>query len=902
MHRIKNWRRQRLYCLICAILFGILSFRLFYLQCVEGAELTEIALSQSGRLVYDASPRGSILDRYGRVLAQSVSVPEIRLHPSEVPREDLNETILDACTLLVSSGETLSCTLPLTDAANGASDVAFETPELSDFQAALKISSGTSASDAYKALCKKLDIPDSFSVQEALSAAAVLLAAHDQNTVLVNEAGADDVRSLQTAGGERFSCLCLHSGDLAGSYDIELDPDMADSLDARAALDLYKMIEKKFSVACGPGSASLPIARDASTGKLAWETPEIKQLRSDLKLDAAATAQDCFAALIRLYGIPKNTATRSALAVAAVRFESSRQGTPANHSILLAADVSEAAVAAVKRLAGSLPGIRIEQGWVREYPEGTLLSPVLGHIGRITAEQAQTYSALGYDLNTDLVGRDGLEKQYETFLRGVPSVTSVEVDAWGRPVNEQKVSDGEAGQDVLLTIDADIQRVAEESLAQTMKDIQSGRLGHAYPSANVGAAVAIDVRTGEVLCMTSLPNYDPNLFATGTISQADWEVLSPRYFEDGTLFEDTDPTLSRPLVNNAVSTAFPPGSTFKMVVATAGLAEGAIEANEKIEDKGRYMKYSEINAPTCWLYSSTGQTHGFVDMEEALAVSCNYYFYTLGDRLGADAIEKYARKYGMGEKTGIDLPSEAAGSVDSASYYVASLEKKVYNRLKSALPKANDAMLKKTSREMAGDTTLTQVIARLKSLNVTDKTLQYELNDLIQAYRYRPANVLSSAIGQGGHTTTLIQMATYTAQIANGGTRVVPRLFAGTANDTPAAPAPASAGSLGVSQSVLDTIRAGMEKAVSTGTASSVFKNCALSVAGKTGSAQMGGKDACAWFVGYAPANDPQIAVAVVIAQGGQGTYAAPVGRAILEACFDSGTGTPLTRRTGLTP
>ena len=899
MPRRKNWRRKRLQFMICAVLFGILSLRLFHLQCVEGAELTEIALSQSGRLVYNAAPRGNILDRYGRVLARSAGVPEIRLHPSELPREDLNGTILYACTLLVSAGETLSCTLPLAPAANDGPDVAFDTQELSDFQTALGISPGQSASDAFGVLRKKLDVPASFTPQEALSAAAVLLAARDPKTVLVNEATADDVRSLQ-AGSRQFSRLRLEPGDLPGNYDIVLNPDTAETLDARDALGLYNMIEKKHPVACGPGSACLPMVWDALTGKAAWETPEIKRLRNDLGLHAAATASDCLAALVNRYGIPKNTGTRGALAVAAVRLEASRLGTPANHSITLATDVSDTAIAAVERFKEGLPGIRIEQGWVREYPQGTLLSPVLGHIGRITAEHAEAYKALGYDLNADLVGRDGLEKQYEAFLRGVPSVICVDVDAWGRPVNERRLSYGEAGQDIILTIDSDVQRVAEESLAQTMKDIQSGRLGQAYRSANVGAAVAINVHTGEVICMASLPNYDPNLFAAGTISRAAWEALSPRYFEDGTLFESTDPTLSRPLVNNAVSTALPPGSTFKMVVATAGLAEGAIKAGEQIEDQGRYTKYSQVNAPACWLYTSGGGTHGKVDMEEALAVSCNYYFYALGDRLGADAIEKYARKYGMGQKTGIDLPSEAAGSVDSAGYYVASLEKRIYSRLKSALPMLDDASLRRAAREMAGYTSFTQVVKKLKALNVTDKTLQRGLNDLIQAYRYRPANVLSSAIGQGGHTTTLIQMASYTAQIANGGTRVVPRLFAGTAGDMPAAPAPANTGSLGVRQSVLATIRAGMEKAVSYGTASSAFRNCALSVAGKTGSAQMSGKDACAWFVGYAPADDPQIAVAVVIAQGGQGTYAAPVGRAILEACFDRGTGTPLTPRPGL--
>lgn len=900
MPHLRLLRRQRTVFIVCIVLFGVLSLRLFGLQCIEGTEMTELALAQSDRLVYSASARGSILDRYGRVLAKSVSVPQVRLHPSEIARNKLNNTIRDACALLVSSAEPLACTLPLALDPQDNTAIIYYTQELLDFQSSVGVSQQQTADGALHALRAKLKIPSSFSAEEALFAASILLA-ESNRTALVNELKKDDVPKLQAIGAELFGHIMLQPGSLTGCYDIVLDPESGDSLDAATALRLYRALSERVSVCCAPGSTNLPLALDSASGAIVFAAPEIVKLRKDLDLSETASAGACLQELKKRYGIEESN-PESALRVAAVRLESTRLGTPANHSVVLAADVSETTVTALTRSQDSLPGIHIEHGYVRQYPSGVLLSPVLGHIGRIPAEQAQTYSDLGYSLDNDLVGRDGIEKQYEEFLRGVPSVTSVEVDAWGRPTKERTVSAGQAGQDIILTIDADVQSAAENALAQTMKDIQSGRLGNAYKNANVGAAVAMDVRTGQVICMASLPNYDPNLFATGTISKADWEALSPRYYKDGTLFEDTDPTLPRPLVNNAVSTAFPPGSTFKMAVAIAGLTENAISKDETILDLGRYTKYSKTNAPTCWLFSSTGGTHGRVNIVDALAVSCNYFFYELGDRLGADAIEKIARKLGLGEKTGIDLPGEASGSVDSAKYYVDALEQKVYDLLKSALPKLEEDKLVGASRIIAADTTMTQIIAHLKELQVSDTGLQNELNDLIQAYRYRPANVLSSAIGQGGHTTTLIQMASYTAQIANGGTRVVPTLFAGTTNHTPAAPATQVSGKLGVSQSVLDTVKSGMEKAVSSGTASSAFKGCKLSVAGKTGSAQMSGKAACAWFVGYAPADNPQIAVAVLIAQGGQGTYAAPVGRAILEACFEQGTGTALTYSSGLTP
>ncbi|MFZ5975339.1 MAG: hypothetical protein ACOYU3_08020, partial [Bacillota bacterium] len=403
MPQIKTLRRKRLQYFICAALFGILSIRLFCLQCIEGAELTELALAQSDRLVYSANARGSILDRYGNVLARSVSVPEVRLHPSEVDRKKLNQTIQYACSLLVSSGETLSCTLPLSYTSQDS--LVYSTRELSDFMATLGISPEQTAASALQALREKLKIPDSFSDEDALFAASMLLAARNTQTVLVNELESDDISKLQAIGASLFSYLMLEPGSLDGRYDIVLDPDNANALDAATALNLYRALSKNFPVSCLPGSTNLPLIYDASALALAWETPEIKQLRKDLELSATATASDCLQALTKLYDIPKTMGTGDALMVAAVRLESARLGTPANHSILLAADVSEATVAAVTRLQEDMPGILIEQGWLREYPQGTLLSPVLGHIGRITAEQAQTYNQLGYNLDNDLVGR-----------------------------------------------------------------------------------------------------------------------------------------------------------------------------------------------------------------------------------------------------------------------------------------------------------------------------------------------------------------------------------------------------------------------------------------------------------------------------------------------------------------
>ncbi len=899
--RVKLGRRQRYLTIAVAALFGILFLRLFYLQCVEGAELTRLALSQTDRFVYGATTRGSILDRYGRVLARTVRVSEVRLHPAEVSRGGLNRTILNACRLLSASGETLNCTLPLGVADAGAP--VFYTPELSEFQTSLGLTQDDDAAAALTALREKLNIPSNSTPSDALKAAALLLAARDTRTVVINELPAESVQKLQQACGARFSRLMLQAGSTTGHYDVAVDSGAAESLNRRRrAVPAQGNFIGRPEGRLRAGQRA-PAHRAERHGRTGLPDPgdrgPPRGAGSGYRRERPGT---CVRAAVDRFSIPEDTSVHDIIKVAAVRIMSSRLGTPSNYSILLASGVSDQTVADIKRKEDSLPGIRIEQGWAREYPQGTLLSP-LGHIRpHLGRKRAELYAQLGYNINTDLVGRDGLEKQYETYLRGTPSVTRVEVDSWGRPVDEEPVSSGKPGQDILLTVDMDVQRAAEEALDKTMKDIRAGRLGTAYPNAKVGAAVAMDVRTGEVLCMASLPNYDPNLFSTGSISQTDWEKLSPRYFKEGTLFEDPDPTLERPMVNNAVSMAFPPGSTFKMAVAVAGLAEGKITPGEQILDKGRYTKYSTRNAPACWLYSGTGTTHGAVNMEEALAVSCNYYFYTLGDRLGADAIEKYARELGLGQKTGIDLPGESAGSVDSAAYYREALKKKVSAHLQSALPGLSESKADPLSDRLAACTTLTQISNTLRDAGMYDGELSVGLNDLIQAYRYRPANVLSSAIGQGGHTTTLLQMAAYTAQLANNGTRTVPQLFAGTTNGTPGAPRTRTSGTLNVSQSVLNTVRAGMERAVTEGTAASAFRGCKLSVAGKTGSAQMSGKDACAWFVGYAPADDPQIAVAVLIAQGGQGTYAAPVGRAILEACFAQGSGDPILEDSGLTP
>ena len=416
----------------------------------------------------------------------------------------------------------------------------------------------------------------------------------------------------------------------------------------------------------------------------------------------------------------------------------------------------------------------------------------------------------------------------ERFLRGKNSLQKVEISASGKYKNTESI-DGQVGAQVYLTIDAKLQKVAEEALATTIYNIANGKYTDGSSEAQSGAVVAIDVKSGEILAMASYPDYDPNLFVKG-ISNENWKKLN---------------TSTKPMFNRNIMGLYSPGSIFKMVVAVAALEEGAITPSTTYLDEGVYTKYKSPQ-PKCWIWSSSGRTHGEVNVSGAIKTSCNYFFYKVSELIGIDTIEKYTKAFGLGSRTGIELPGEKEGIVAGRTYKEGKLHQEW----------------------LVGET-------------------------------------LSAAIGQSYHSFTPVQIAKYAAILANGGKKVTPHIIKNviTSDGRSLTREEIQAyvsnelnydysneeGHLNISQKTLDAVYEGMESVTGDagGTAYNTFKNFPIKVAGKTGSVQVSGSKADnAWFIGFAPFDDPEIAICALVEHGVHGTYTAPIIVAILEEYF----------------
>ena len=334
-----------------------------------------------------------------------------------------------------------------------------------------------------------------------------------------------------------------------------------------------------------------------------------------------------------------------------------------------------------------LPGIDVTLEPTRDYPNGTLASSVLGYLSPIDTSNEEKYELKGYDASTDLIGVAGIESAFEEQLKGVTGGTTVKVNSKGRVAEELFKLESYPGNNVHLTIDKDLQAVTEKALADNMIGLQNGDYGDKYPNATRGAAVAIEVKTGRILALVSLPNYDPNLFSiSGTLSdEENKEYFSPDLETFGENFitrmglrgvktiddlfpkdangkrQDMYDLYPRSFYNYATQGLIPPGSTFKPMTGIAALESHAVGVTDTIMDYGKFNKYPDVYGsafgPECLEYTTQGYSHGNVNIEKALEVSCNYYFYEVAHRMymngGAniqslDSIAKYAWRFGLG--------------------------------------------------------------------------------------------------------------------------------------------------------------------------------------------------------------------------------------------------------------
>jgi len=463
--------------------------------------------------------------------------------------------------------------------------------------------------------------------------------------------------------------------------------------------------------------------------------------------------------------------------------------------------------------ARNLPGIIYQPVPTRKYPPSELAAHVFGYVGEVTEPQLASDEYRGAEPGA-VVGHSGVEKAFNRYLMGKDGTKEVIVNSLGREIDVWREEPPTEGQRVQLTIDADVQKAAEDGFTASTFN---------------GAAVVLDPRNGEVLAFTSRPAYDPNAFAAG-IDRATWNSLN------------TDEL--KPLQNRAVQGRYSPGSIFKMAVGLAGLEEGIITPDFHVFCPGGQTFYGRYFK--CWKKGG----HGSIDLRHAIEQSCDVYFYTVGNMLGVDRINKWATLFGLGVKSNIDLPNEVTGLVPSTAWKATTREPKWY----------------------AGET-------------------------------------ISVSIGQGQVSVTPVSLAVYTATLANGGTRVTPHLLKAIhdGKEWKPVPAPPPQSKVEVSQEKLQAIRDGMWMVVNVpGGTGARARVEGKDVCGKTGTAQVisnQGRMAArttknlrdhGCFVFFAPRDNPEIAGVVFAEHGVHSANAASITRHILETYFAKKEGRPL--------
>lgn len=520
-----------------------------------------------------------------------------------------------------------------------------------------------------------------------------------------------------------------------------------------------------------------------------------------------------------------------------------------------------------------LPGVIIEVKPLRHYPFSDFASHVIGYTRQVDTPTYERFKTKYPEENyqpSDRFGRAGLEQWFEAELHGLDGDIQIEVDHVGRPVKKLGIRDPIPGNDLILTLDYKVQKAAEESLMRTMAAVQGE-----FKDAKAGAVVLIDVRTGAVIAMASKPSFDPNRF-NKPIPISEWNS----YFSDKLPFP--------PLVNRAIR-PYAPGSTFKMATAAAALETNKFTAKTVVFDPGYYRLG---NRPfKCWKTSG----HGRVDMKKALQVSCNTYFFTAGRATGNEAIAKYAKLFGLGEVSGITLPGEAAGTVPSAKWKKETNESILNSRYQRSFEKIRQEYTQKINQaatEQEREKLRKQMDRAIKN---KEAQFKYELN---WNTTWHDFDTLNMSIGQGASYYTPLQLANYVAVIANGGTLYQPYLvqeIRSAKGKILQQQEPEIVRKVPVSDKNLATLREGMRAVAQPGgTAAGLFGNFPVAVAAKTGTAQVFGKDNHGLFVGFAPYDKPQVAVAAVVEYGGHGgSSAGVVGKDVLAAYFNVVAQTP---------
>lgn len=881
----------------------IIFIQLFSLTIVEGERYQEMADNIRIKNIPITAPRGEIRDRYGRLLAGNKPSFTVQIMKNELIDEQTNDIAITLLDVLEKNGEKYVDNFPIA-IENGQFYFTYD-KEIDDWLTAQGIYDTRNAEEVFNILREELDVEPSLDVFEA-----------------------------------------------------------------QTEMQQYHGVYPPISV---------------KTMKFTQEMQKENFLQK-YNLDTNLSAEEAFKALKERFKISETYSYEDAKKILILRHELREQGYRQYQPVKIALNVSNKTVAAVEEMSMELPGVNVEMEPIRHYPNEQLASHIIGYLGKISDSEREKYvTELGYKPN-DLIGKDGIERVLEEKLKGKDGAKYVEVDVYGRLINTLSEEKPTKGEDVYLTIDAKLQKVAEEALEHALKQIQIGgtfesqwgnyKYSRVYKNATSGAVVALDAKTGEVLALANYPSFNPSLFATG-ISSKDWKALQDQ--------NPRDPISPLPLYNIATRAAIQPGSTFKMITGLAAIEQG-LSPNYKMYDNG----FIQLGTRSfgCWLWNRSKGKHGWVDLYRALEVSCNYYFYNVATgwdhyknqplpiSMNVDKLLEYTRMFGLGEATGIEI-SEAAYGAPNPQKKTASIKAMLRRYIKANAKEYfvsetvdNKEELDKQIETIVGwaeeNPGRGELISRIGKLDVKKEKVETLADTAKFSYfnqaKWSKGDTFNLSIGQGEHAYTPLQMANYIATIANGGYRntvsVIKKVgseFSFTEDskdETKRVPLK--------DYNNLEHIKKGMADAAQgeEGTSRAVFGKFPVHVTAKTGTAQRSGKiqpkdegeylrkylrwiapglgieqvenrakeimradrdryrdeglamrqaikeltnnrvtdakmdefkdnyDNFAWFVSFAPYDDPQIVVVSMIFQGGAGGYASPIAREIMAEYF----------------
>ena len=548
------------------------------------------------------------------------------------------------------------------------------------------------------------------------------------------------------------------------------------------------------------------------------------------KIPDAASAEEAFYLFRDKYNINSEN-VEEIRQILAIRYAISTIGYSTTRSIEISDKISRNSAVQLQENSQNLTGVNIVVEPIRVYHTGNLASHIIGYASRISKKNQEEFEKNGdlyeYDVD-DKVGQTGIEKTFEEYLRGEDGIKQIDMSVDGTVTGEYTAKEAIGGADIVLTIDANLQRIAESSLAANIQKIREGGFGEAC-EAEGGAVVVVNVKTGEILAMASNPDYEPGLFYKG-ISQSKLDEYYNNPYD--------------PLYSKAFQSTYAPGSTYKMVTAIAALETGHTNTSEKINDNGPYYGITDQNTkpPACWYYNDYGRGHGPLNVSQAIQKSCNYFFFEVSTRMGINNLNKYAKYFGLGYKTGIEIIGESKGTL--ADREVAESQKQVWSAAQTAY----------------------------------------------------------ASIGQGFNSFTPLQMGKYIAMVANGGKKLDISIVKSVnlSNGTQVSQTEidnfinkklglneSETENIEISKETMNAVLEGMRSVTEGegGTAYTMFKDFSISVGGKTGSAEAG-RRTDGWFAGFAPYNDPEIAVVVMVENGKHGYYTAEVVKEIIYEYF----------------